>query len=208
MGKGFLMIAILFAFSALSILAEEKIQIQGKDSGEGKTGFVLRSPEVADGGMLPKDYTGDGTSSTLPLEWNGAPEGTKSFALVMHHVDPQGKTKWYWILYNMPATTQSIPKNVKDIGTLGNNSVNQRTEYAPPHSKGPGPKIYIYTVYALSAEPKLNVKPEEVSRDVLLAAMKDNILATAELHVVYSRPEGSTDKAGDQHPPPPPNNDK
>ena len=148
--------------------------------------FVLQSPEVANGGTLPKDYTGDGSSSTLPLEWTGAPEGTRSFALIMHHVAPD-RTKWYWILYNIPADIKSLPKNVKDVGTLGNNSVNGRTEYAPPHSKGPGPKTYVYTVYALSSPVKLDVTPAEVNRDVLLAAMKDKILASAELRVVYSR---------------------
>ncbi len=151
----------------------------------GKT-FVVRSPEVADGGHLPKDYTGDGTSSTLPLEWSGAPEGTKAFALIMHHVAPD-RTKWYWILYNIPADITSLPKNVTGVGILGSNSVNGRVEYAPPHSKGPGPKTYIYTVYALSSPVELDVKPAEVNRDVLLAAMKEKILASAELRVVYSR---------------------
>ncbi|MEI8039980.1 MAG: YbhB/YbcL family Raf kinase inhibitor-like protein [Verrucomicrobiota bacterium] len=154
--------------------------------------FTLRSPEVTDGGTLPRDYTGDGTSSTLPLEWSNAPAGTKSFAIIMHHVPPDGGFKWYWVLYNIPADTQSLPKNVKGIGTLGNNSVNRRLEYAPPHSKGPGPKTYIYTVYALSAPPQITVPSSDVNREVLLAAMKDKILASAELRVVYSRPEGAT----------------
>ena len=148
--------------------------------------FVLRSPAVVDGGPLPKDFTGDGTSATLPLEWSGAPAGTKSYALIMHHIAPD-KTKWYWVLYNIPADVKSLPKNVKGGGTLGNNSVNGRAEYAPPHSRGPGTKTYIYTVYALSAPPKLTVPPAEVSRDVLLTAMKDLILGSAELRVSYAR---------------------
>jgi phosphatidylethanolamine-binding protein (PEBP) family uncharacterized protein len=104
----------------------------------------------------------------------------------MHHVAPD-QTKWYWILYNIPATTTALPKNVRGVGTLGNNSINDRTEYAPPHSKGPGAKTYVYTVYALSAPVQLDVKPADVNRDVLLAAMKDKILASAELKVVYTR---------------------
>ncbi|MCX6984708.1 MAG: YbhB/YbcL family Raf kinase inhibitor-like protein, partial [Lentisphaerae bacterium] len=177
-------------------------------AGESKSGFALSSPEVVDGGILPKDYTGDGSSATLPLEWAGAPEGTRSYAVIMHHVDPEGKTKWYWVLYGIPADVQSLPKNVKNVGTLGNNSVNQRTEYAPPHSKGPGPKTYIYTVYALSEALQISVNPEQVSREVLLAAMKDKILASVELHVVYSRPEGSTSQGDDRRPPAPPPQDK
>jgi formylglycine-generating enzyme required for sulfatase activity/phosphatidylethanolamine-binding protein (PEBP) family uncharacterized protein len=149
--------------------------------------FVLRSPEVTDGGTLPGDYTGDGTSSTLPLEWSNAPAGTRSFALIMHHAPPDGGFKWYWVLYNIPAETHSLPKNVKGVGTLGNNSVNRRLEYAPPHSKGPGPKTYTYTVYALSVSPQITVPPAEVNRETLLAAMKGTILASAELSVVYTR---------------------
>lgn len=149
--------------------------------------FRLSSPAVADGGSLPRDYTGDGAAATLPLKWTGAPEDTKSFALIMHHIAPD-QTKWYWVLYDIPATTTALPRNLQDgVGTLGNNSVNGLTEYAPPHSKGPGAKNYIYTVYALSASVTPEVAPDEVGRDELLAAMKGKILATAELKVVYSR---------------------
>ena len=173
--------------------------------------FALRSPDVVDGGPLPKDYTGDGTRSTLPLEWSGAPEGTKSFALIMHHIPGPGDVKWYWILYDIPADVKALPKNVKGVGTLGNNSVNGRTEYAPPHSKGPGPKTYIYTVYALSAPPKLVVPPAEVSRQVLLDAMKGLILGSADLRVVYTRfpaPDGEGGPKGEPPPPPPPPPDR
>ncbi|NUN53520.1 MAG: SUMF1/EgtB/PvdO family nonheme iron enzyme, partial [Planctomycetaceae bacterium] len=149
--------------------------------------FVLCSPEVVDGGQLPKDYTGDGTSSTLPLAWSSAPEGTKSYALVMHHVAPDGEIKWYWVLYGIAPTVRELPKNARGISTLGNNSVNGRAEYAPPHSKGPGPKTYVYTIYALSSAPKLDLPPLRVNREVLLRAMKDLILASAELRVVYTR---------------------
>ena len=158
-----------------------------------KTGFVLRSSAVADGGQLPKEYTGDGASATLPLEWSGVPAGTKSLAVIMHHIPGPGDVKWYWILYNIPPETRSLSKNVKNVGILGNNSVNGRVEYAPPHSKGPGAKTYVYTVYALSAPPDLDVPPSAVNREVLLAAMKDHLLATAEMRVVYSRPVGASE---------------
>jgi phosphatidylethanolamine-binding protein (PEBP) family uncharacterized protein/Spy/CpxP family protein refolding chaperone len=164
------------------------------------TGFVLRSPAVADGGQPPSEFTGDGASATLPLEWTGAPVATESFALVMHHIDPEGKAKWYWVLYDIPASARSLPRNVTGVGTLGNNSVNGRTAYAPPHSKGPGAKTYIYTLYALSTPVKLDMPPAQVSREVLLAAMQDKTLAKAELKVVYTRSEGLTSERTDRNP--------
>jgi len=169
----------------------------------GSPQFVLRSPEVADGGILPVEFTGDGSGATLPLEWDRVPVGTASFAVIMDHVDPEGKTKWYWVLYNIPADVRSLPKNIKGVGVLGNNSVNGRTEYAPPHSKGPGEKTYIYTVYALSAPPQLSVEPAQVSRDVLLEVVKDSILGRAELKVVYTRQGGPGEDRGGRPPPPP-----
>ncbi|MBM4083549.1 MAG: hypothetical protein FJ272_02070, partial [Planctomycetes bacterium] len=196
---GFRVVLPVNAESRPSIKPTPVQQMRGRDNPQGgrpprpeaprpsRSGsFVLRSSEVADGGTLPVEFTGDGASATLPLEWNGAPAGTKSYALIMHHEAPD-QTKWYWILYNIPSTVQSLPKNVRGVGTLGTNSVNGRTEYAPPHSKGPGAKTYIYTLYALSAPPQLAVPPSQVSRDVLLAAMKDRILGSAELQVVYTR---------------------
>lgn len=149
--------------------------------------FMLTSSEVTEGGALPKEFTCDGASATLPLSWNGAPEGTKSFAVIMHHIPGPGDSHWYWVLYNIPANISNLEKNVTGIGTLGNNSVNEKAVYAPPCSKGPGEKVYTYTVYALSAEPQLSVSATEVTRAVLLNAIKDITLASAALNVTYTR---------------------
>lgn len=149
--------------------------------------FTLASPEVTEGGALPKEFTCDGSSATLPLSWSGVPEGTKSFVVVMHHIPGPGDSHWYWVLYNIPANVTKLEKNTSGIGTLGNNSVNGETKYAPPCSKGPGEKLYTYTIYALSAEPILSMPVSEVSRDVLLDAIKDITLANATLNVTYTR---------------------
>lgn len=158
------------------------------DTLPGKTAdsFELTSPAVEDGDMLPVEFTGDGAASTLPLNWTGAPAETKSYAMIMHHIAPD-RTKWYWILYNIPSTTTTLPINVSGVGTQGSNTVNDRAEYAPPHSKGPGPKTYIYTVYALSEPVTLDMPPARVGRPELLAAMQGKILASAELKTVYER---------------------
>jgi phosphatidylethanolamine-binding protein (PEBP) family uncharacterized protein len=150
-------------------------------------GFTLSSPEVAEGGALPAEYTCDGASATLPLAWSGAPAGTRSFAAIMHHVAEPGDAHWYWVLYDIPADVTALSKNSVGVGTLGTNSVNDKTAYTPPCSKGPGEKAYTYTVYALSAQPQLAAPASQVSREVLLAAIQDITLASAELHVSYAR---------------------
>ena len=151
-------------------------------------GFTLTSPDLPADGRLPAEYTCDGTSSTLALNWSGAPAGTAAYAVIMHHVASPTDIHWYWVVYNIPADVTSLPKNFTGIGTLGTNSVNDRTEYAPPCSKGPGDKMYTYMVYALSAQPQLSVPASQVTRAVLLDAIQNITLASAELQVVYARP--------------------
>jgi len=161
-------------------------------------GFQLTSAEIKADGLLPIDYTGDGAGATLPLAWSGAPAGTKSYALIMHHIDPEGVAKWYWTLYDIPASVTTLPKNTRDIGKTGT-GFKGNVGYEPPHSKGPGPKTYTLTLYALSGPAKVTVPPAAVNRAVLLAAIRDSVLATAELKVTYSSKE--TDRPSADRPP-------
>jgi Raf kinase inhibitor-like YbhB/YbcL family protein len=149
--------------------------------------FSLTSPEISSDSLLPAAYTCDGESATLPLEWSGYPEGTKCFALIMHHEASPQDIHWYWVIYNIPLSVTGFPKNANTMGTLGNNSVNGKTEYAPPCSQGPGPKKYVYTIYALSDSVNLSVPSSEVNREVLLNAIEDLIIGSATLTVIYSR---------------------
>ncbi len=72
-----------------------------------------------------------------------------------------------------------------------------RLGYAPPHSKGPGDKTYILTLYALSAPLKISVPAAQVTRDVLLAAMKDKILASSEFGWFMPGKESAPDRKAD-----------
>lgn len=151
------------------------------------TSFVLLSPELTPGAPMPKEFTGDGAGVTPPLEWSGAPAGTRGYALLMHHVDPEGKAFSYWVLYDIPSDVHSLPKAAKDIGVLGVNSRHRRVGYAPPHSKGAGTKTYTFIVYALSEPAHLHGPPEQVTDAALLAALKGKVLAAADLSVTYTR---------------------
>ena len=146
--------------------------------------FTLRSSVVLDGTELPQEFTGDGKGLSPPLEWDGVPQGSKSFAISMFHIDREGRTKWYWTLYNIPANIHALQQNVQGVGTFGSNSINRELAYAPPHSKGPGPKTYTITLFALSSPLHIDLPPSQVTRDVLLSAMKGKVLASSELHVV------------------------
>jgi Raf kinase inhibitor-like YbhB/YbcL family protein len=171
---------LLIAFSYMACSKENSNETNS-------SAFVLKSSEIQPDSLLPKEYTCDGESSTLPLSWNGFPEDTKYFALIMHHEASVTDIHWYWVMYNIPVSVQSLEKNVTGIGILGNNSVNGNIGYAPPCSQGPGSKRYTFTIYALSEPATLTVPASEVSREVLLQAIKNITLASATLTVIYSR---------------------
>lgn len=160
----------------------------------------LTSPAVKEGDVLPVEFTGDGASASPPLAWSGVPKGTQSLVLIMHHLDPEGKTKIYWLMHDIDPQTTSVAKNAADFGKMGMSTVHNRVEYAPPHSKGPGEKKYVLTLFALSAKPDLSKAESPVTVEPLLAAMKGKILAAADLNVLYTRPAGASD-ADEKRPP-------
>lgn len=154
--------------------------------------FTLTSPVVKDGAALPAEFTGDGASASLPLAWSNIPKGTVSLALVMHHLDPEGKTKIYWLMYDIDPKTMSVGKNATDFGKMGLSTVHNRAEYAPPHSKGPGLKKYVLTLFALSVKPDLTNAATPITAESLMAAMKGKILGAADLNVTYTRSAGAS----------------
>jgi phosphatidylethanolamine-binding protein (PEBP) family uncharacterized protein len=168
-----------------------------------RSGFVLRSPVITEGGAIPREFTGDGAGLSPPLEWSGAPAGTRCLALVMHHIPHPGEpARWYWTVWGIPAEARSLAKGAKGVGISGTNCVNRVLGYAPPHSKGPGVKKYTLTLYALSSPPDLKVPPSQVTRDVLLAAIQDRTLAAAELNFTYDRTDLAGADEGGSRPPP------
>lgn len=135
--------------------------------------FVLRSPDFSEGATLPKDFVhhamGAGGQNVSPgLEWSGAPEGTKSFALTMYDPDaPTGSGWWHWVVYDIPAGTTKLPRGAGAGQGLPAGSKQGRTDFgskeyggaAPP--PGHGPHRYVFTLYALKTD-KLDV-PEDAS---------------------------------------------
>jgi phosphatidylethanolamine-binding protein (PEBP) family uncharacterized protein len=120
--------------------------------------LVLSSPAFADLDSLPLQYTcsaDDGVGSSPPFEWTGAPEGTKSYALILH-----SEKHWDWGVFNIPATQTSVAEgcsspNSKDYTSCGGFAAGSSPDrpmyfYTPPCSEGRGAKEYYCELYALS----------------------------------------------------------
>ena len=139
-------------------------------------------------GIFPKLYTCDSLGISPGLQWSNAPSSTNSYAITMYTIPPTGEKHVYIVLYNIPISTNFIPDNSKSIGIFGINTVDGKTSYTPPCSQGPGPKIYVLTLYALNALPTITVPNTQVTMDILLAGMKNKIVDSAVMSVTYTRP--------------------
>jgi Raf kinase inhibitor-like YbhB/YbcL family protein len=142
---------------------------------------------------IPRRYTCDGANVSPPLAWSGAPDRTRSLALIMDDPDAPDpaapKMTWvHWVLYNIPPGADRLPEAVAPKalpkGTLQGLNDWKQTGYG-----GPCPPIgrhrYFHKLYALDIVFEDLGTPAKAT---LEKAMKGHILAEAELIGTYRRP--------------------
>jgi Raf kinase inhibitor-like YbhB/YbcL family protein len=153
--------------------------------------FTLSSSAFGDNAAIPKRYTCEGEDIAPPLRWSGAPQGTKSFALIVDDPDapdPKApKRTWvHWVLYDIPAGASELPEGAgkkPPAGTREGQNDWKRTGYG-----GPCPPIgrhrYFHKLYALDT-----VLPDlkEPTKAQLLDAMKGHVLGEAQLVGTYQK---------------------
>jgi hypothetical protein len=151
--------------------------------------MVITSSVVKDGGTLTDKYTCNGVNSgqfakvtQLPLQWTGAPAGTKSFAIIAWGIKGGGDEGIPWLVYNISPDITSLPENMSGIGLVGMND-EAKQEYRAPCGGGPGTYKRYFVVYALST--MLNLPdPTRVDASLLRQTMKEYILDSATFTVV------------------------
>ncbi len=149
----------------------------------------LKSSAFQRGGDIPRKYTCDGTDLSPPLKWEGAPSGTKSFALIADDPDAPVGTWVHWVLYDLPADTKELPEGLQPSENLpqgGKQGINdfKKIGYGGP-CPPPGPAHrYFFKLYALDAP--TNLRPG-ATKQRLLEAIKGHILAETELRGRYKR---------------------
>ena len=161
--------------------------------------FTLTSPEFKDQDPLQlvhefDGYDGTGQNRSPALQWQGAPEGTKSFALTLYDPDaPTGSGFWHWILFDIDSSVTQLAAGLgssdgTDLGASGTQAANDYGAIGyggPCPPKGLPAHRYIFTVHALGV-PKLGV-PANATNAVVRFFIYQNTLATATLTGLYKR---------------------
>ena len=156
------------------------------------SGVRLTTTAFQSGGQIPTAHTCDGSNASPALAWEGAPEATRSFALIVDDPDAPAGDWAHWVLFSLPASSRrlegGLPHSV-DLPSGGRQGRNDfgRVGYGGP-CPPPGPAHrYRFTLYALDSRLDL---PAGVTKAELQMAMRDHVLAQAELVGRYQRHAG------------------
>jgi len=139
---------------------------------------------------IPTKYTCDGEDVSPDLKWDGAPQETKSFALICDDPDAPGGNFTHWVLYGLAATVTELPENFPEKEEVDSPKCKQGTnDFGKVGYGGPCPPRgskhrYFFKLYALNAD--LQLSPKAKKRE-LETAIKGHILAQAELIGTYQR---------------------
>lgn len=99
----------------------------------------------------------NGANASPELVWSGAPQGTRSFAILAFDPDaPTGSGWWHWVVFNIPASASGIATNASRNGALPQGALQSRNDFGIDGYGGACPPVgggvhrYQFTVYALS----------------------------------------------------------
>lgn len=171
----------------LCCAAQNSAQIKNLKKG-GTMSIELISSEFKEGETIPAKYTCDGKDVSPPLNWSGAPEGTKSFALICDDPDAPVGTWVHWVIYNIPDSVVLLPEAISMKKSVMEDVLQGMTDFRRIGYGGPcpprGSHRYYFKIYALDII--LNL-PAGATKVKLLKAMEGHILAEGQLMGKYSR---------------------
>lgn len=150
----------------------------------------LASPAFSDGGVIPRRFTCDGEDVSPPLQWSGAPAGTRSFVVLCDDPDAPAGVWRHWAVYDIPSATWELEESVAAAGLTcdlkqGINDFNRPGYGGPCPPRHHGVHRYHFRLLALSCA-ELGLPETPTCKEVELAARK-HACAEATLVARYER---------------------
>lgn len=149
----------------------------------------LQSPAFAEGGAIPRKYTGDGDNLSPPFKWSGAPQSARSFALICEDPDAPSGTFRHWAVANIPADENGLSEGVGAARAgrfdFARNDFGHAAYDGPAPPRGHGLHHYHFRLAALDVD-HIDVSPQQ-SADEFWREVQPHVLAEAETVGTYQR---------------------
>lgn len=154
--------------------------------------FKLTSSAFTEGDAIPSKYTCEGDDVSPPLAWSGAPDGTRTFAIIVDDPDAPDpaapKTTYvHWVTYEIPASTVSLAENASKKG-MPSGAKQGLNDWKKAQFNGPCPPIgrhrYFFKLYAVDTTLASLSNP---TKQDLENAMKGHVLAQTQLMGTYQK---------------------
>lgn len=137
--------------------------------------------------FIPPEFTCDGADQSPALSWDAPPEATQSLVIMLEDPDAPGGAV-HWVLYDLPPDLRQLPAAIPPQPFLSKGGVQAKNDFGQYGYRGPCPSDgthrYFFKLYAVD---KVLDLPPGVTQAEVQAALKDHILAGAELMGRYSR---------------------
>ena len=150
--------------------------------------IAVSSPTLKPNERIDERYTCEGDDVSPPLKWSGYPADSKSFVVIMEDPDAPGGVFTHWVVYNIPASVSELPEALPAIDKLDNGIYQGINDFGKIGYGGPcppdGTHRYFFKLYALDMMLEIG---SGATKEALLQAINDHVLAETELMGTYTR---------------------
>lgn len=162
-------------------------------------GFSLTSPSFSDNDILDRKHAAkggprncDGENISPALDWSNAPEGTKSFAMIVFDaVGAHGQGVTHWVGYGIPGSATSVAEGEISSAPDGANYVGGTNRIKKPFFFGPCPDVgdtaHHYEFMLIATDLAPDALEPGLARAALLSALSDHALGATSLVGRYAR---------------------
>jgi Raf kinase inhibitor-like YbhB/YbcL family protein len=183
MNKNMLMLLLLLALFTVDSYSYKRMnQFNNKE-----VAMKISSPSFLSNQTVPSAYTCEGQDISPQLYFENVPAQAKSLVLICDDPDAPGKIWVHWIVYNLPATVNTLSEGASIAGLGGKEGVTDfgKQSYGGPcPPKGHGLHHYHFKLYALDTMLDL---PAGATQEQVMNALNSHKLAEAELVGTYKR---------------------
>jgi Raf kinase inhibitor-like YbhB/YbcL family protein len=125
--------------------------------------FNISSTAFEFGARIPTVHTCDGDDVSPPLQWDGEPKETVSFAIILEDPDVSDSIFTHWIVYNLPVSCHQLEKITTVQKKLDNGAIQCKNDFGKTGYRGPCPPKgeehrYYFRIFAL----KRKLPPESI----------------------------------------------